>query len=153
MKRILKSKFSALLLASASALALTAVAAQAQIEHSVGANVPFAFTAGSAKLPAGSYSIRVLDVEDPHVLAIADKSGKMEVLVTTQAARADQAPSKTELVFDKVGDREFLSQIWLEGMRDGYQLEKSRIQLKLERGGAKPQSHRIEANHQKKAKS
>ncbi len=149
MKRLLKSRFGALLLTSASALALTAVAAQAQIIHGVDASVPFAFTAGSTKLPAGSYVIRVLDIEDPHVLTIADKSGKVEVLINTQAARVDQPPAKTDLVFDKVGDREFLSQIWLEGMRDGYQVEKSRIQLKLEKNGAKPQSHRITATHQK----
>jgi|MudIll2142460700_1097286.scaffolds.fasta_scaffold199845_1 hypothetical protein len=153
MKRLLRSRFSALLLASASVLLLTTVAAHAQITHGVHASVPFAFNAGDTKLPPGNYTIRVLDIEDPHVLTIADKSGKVEVLFTTEAARVDQAPGKTELVFDKVGDREFLSQIWLEGMRDGYQLAKSRMQLKLEKAGAKPQSHRVPGTHQKKATS
>jgi hypothetical protein len=54
------------------------------------------------------------------------------------------------LVFDKVGDREFLSQIWVDGSSDGYQVEKSRIQLKLEKSGAKPQSHRATATHAEK---
>jgi hypothetical protein len=150
MERLLKTRFSALLLASASALFLTAVAAQAQIVHAVDANVPFAFTAGSTRLPAGSYTIRVLDIQDPYVLKVADKSGRVEVLVSTEAAHVDQMPTKTELVFDKVGDREFLSQIWVDGSSDGYQVEKFRIQLKLEKSGAKPQSHRVTATHAEK---
>lgn len=153
MDRFLKTRMSGLLLASASALVLTATAAQAQITGAIDANIPFAFIAGSTKLPAGSYAIRVLDIEDPHVLTIADKGGKVEAFVTTEGAQTRQLPGKTELVFDKVGDREFLSQIWIEGSSEGYQVAKSRMQLKLEKSGASPQSHRLAVTHNKKGKT
>jgi hypothetical protein len=151
MKRILKSRFSVLLLAGAAVLAFAAISAQAQLTDTIVASIPFAFTAGSAKLPAGTYNISVLDIDNPHVLVIADTNGKVEILADTEAARSDLSPTKTELEFDKIGNHEFLSKIWLEGERDGYQLVKSRMQTKLEKGGAKAQSHRIPASH--KAKS
>ena len=153
MKRPTKGRFSVLLLAAAAVLALAAISAQAQLTDTIDASIPFAFTAGSAKLPAGSYTIRVLDINDPHVLQIADARGNVEVLVTTEAAWSGQMPTRTELEFDKFGNREFLSKIWLQGERDGYQLEKSRVELKLEKDGAKPQSHRIAVTHKAKAKS
>jgi hypothetical protein len=153
MKRLVKNRFNVLLLAAAAVLVLAAISAHAQLTGTIEANVPFTFTAGSAKLPAGSYTIRVLDINDPHVLEIADTNRKVEILVNAEAATGDLAPTRTELEFDKIGNREFLSKIWLRGERDGYQLEKSRMQMKLEKDGAKPQSHRVPANQKAKSTS
>lgn len=153
MKRLVKGRFSIFVLTAAAVLVLAAISVQAQLTGPIDFTVPFAFTAGSAKLPAGSYTIRVLDIDDPHVLKIADTSGKVEILVNAEAARSDLAPAKTELQFDKIGNQEFLTQIWLRGERDGYQLERSRKQLKLEKDGAKPQSHRVPANQKAKTSS
>jgi hypothetical protein len=146
MKRLVKSRFSVLVLAATAVLVFAAISAQAQLTGTIEASIPFAFSAGSAKLPAGSYTIRVLDINDPHVLQVAGANGKVEILVNSEAARSDVAPARTELEFDKIGNHEFLSKIWLQGERDGYQLERSRMQVKLEKDGAKPQSHRVPAN-------
>ncbi len=152
MRRTSIRGFSVLALACASVIMLTATAAQAQLTDALKANIPFRFTAGMATLPPGNYTIRVLDIEDPNELTIAKDDGSLEILVSTVSAQAKQPVKGAELVFTKVGDRDFLSEVWPDETGVGYQVPKTRAEQKLEKGGAKRQSHRLSATHVKKGK-
>ena len=92
--------------------------------------------------------IKALDEEDDSskVLEIRSENGHTSVLFNTQDAqtkREDRVQSKTELVFDKVGDQYFLRQVWVAGVTYGSELPKSRMEKKLEDGGSKAEKYPI----------
>ena len=125
------------------------VVANAQIDSvpQIEANVPFAFTVGDTRLPAGKYEIRTLDDNEPTVLEISSVDGHTSVAFDTENAttRDDRLASKTELVFDKVGDHYFLYQVWVSGSESGSELVKSRLQKRLEVSGTKAEKQSVAA--------
>lgn len=125
------------------------VVANAQIDTGVTiqANVPFTFVVGDTTLPAGKYDIKVLDGDSLNVLELRSVHGYASVVFDTEnaEARGDQVMNKGELVFDKIGDTYFLSQIWMAGSASGSQLVKSRMEKRLEGKGMKSERHSIVA--------
>lgn len=113
-------------------------------------NVPFTFVVGSTTLPAGKYEIKRLD-DNLNVLELRSANGRIAVLFETEdtTMQDDQASTKTELVFDKVGDKYFLSQIFVNGSNSGSQLAKSKMEKRLEGGGIKSERQSIAANLKK----
>ena len=125
------------------------VVANAQIDSvpQIEANVPFAFMVGDTRLPAGKYNIKTLDENAPSILEISSVDGRTSVAFDTENAttRSDRSAKTTELVFDKVGDRYFLSQVWVSGSNSGSELAKSRMQKKLEGSGGKAEKQSVAA--------
>ena len=125
------------------------VVANAQVDSvpQIEANISFAFMVGDTKLPAGKYEIKTLDDNSPNVLEIRSADSCTAVIFDTETAetRGDHFPSKTELVFDKVGDQYFLSQIWLVGSATGNELPKSRMEKRLASGGTQPEKQSVVA--------
>ncbi|HZE72934.1 MAG TPA: hypothetical protein VE135_25760 [Pyrinomonadaceae bacterium] len=126
------------------------VVANAQIDGGpqIEANITFAFMVGDTKLPAGKYEIKTLDAEtSPSILELRSADGRTSVVFDTQNAqrREDEFANKTELVFDKVGDQYFLSQIWVSGSASGSELPKSRMEKRLAGDGTQPEKHSIVA--------
>jgi hypothetical protein len=113
----------------------------------VEADIPYSFVVRDTTLPAGKYTIKVLDDTDLHVLEIRTASGHTPVLFETESAQADRTPRQTELVFDKLGDQYFLSQIWLSGSNTGAQVEKSKMEQRLEANGMNSERHSVAAHH------
>lgn len=129
------------------------VVANAQIVSgtTIQASVPFTFVVGDTTLPAGKYDIRVVDGDTLNVLEISSVKGHISVAFNTEDAQTkrDQILSKGKLVFDKIGDRYFLSQVWMAGSSTGNDLVKSRMAKRLEDGGLKSERHSIAANLKK----
>jgi hypothetical protein len=90
--------------------------ASAQIGETVEFTTSFPFTAGYATMPAGSYTITP-DDDSPLVLRLS--GAHTSVFVETQNAEPTQIPSKTEVVFKRYGDRYVLTEIWIEGSKEG----------------------------------
>jgi len=128
-------------------LGVGAVNASAQIESdvTVKANIPQTFVVNDTTLPAGKYTIRVVEDTALDVLEIRSEDGRTAVLFNTDSAEPKQMPNKSELVFDKVGDTYFLSQIFVEGDDTGNQLIKSRMERKLEGDGLKSEKQSVAA--------
>ena len=122
------------------------VVANAQVDNPtrIQANVPFAFSVANTTLPAGKYEIKTLD-DSNNVLELRSPNGRTSVLFETDSlqARGDRAASKTELVFDKIGDQYFLSQVWVAGSASGSALPKSRMEKRLEDGGSRSEKHSV----------
>ena len=101
---------------------LIAPSAYAQRSASVTAKVPFAFNVAEKVLPAGEYKFS----QSPGAAAITVRSsdGKeaaMALILTRMAAGIHTTAQDSHVVFDKVGNSYFLSEIWVSGM-DGYVL-------------------------------
>jgi len=120
-----------LLLAAMVAVTVFPTGTHAQIVGDLEANIPFAFHAGNAKLPAGTYRIHVLDTTDLSVMEITSADGSVSALFEVDSAQANAIPTKSELIFNKYGDHYFLSQLFDQGSADGSQVPKSRYEKRV----------------------
>lgn len=124
------------------------IVANAQIDTGVTiqVNVPFTFVVGDTTLPAGKYEIRALD-EMEGVIELRSANGHTAVLFNAEnvGTKGNQIANKSELLFDKVGGKDFLSQIWIAGSASGSELVKSRMEKRLEGGGRQTERHSIAA--------
>src|SRR6266404_33786 len=110
---------------------LSAIPTMAQIDNSVTFEVPFAFYAGNAKMPAGSYTVTQPD-DNAELLLIESADGSHSVFVEYVADGSDTAPAKTEVTFNKYANADFLSRISVEG-----QYSMQVLASKAERNAAK----------------
>jgi hypothetical protein len=135
-----------LLIALVFALTIYPAKAHAQIIGSLEANIPFAFHAGNTKLPAGKYIIRMLDDSDLTVMEITSADGSTSALFEVQQAEANSTPAKSELIFNKYGNRYFLAKLFDEGNPSGSEVPKSRYEKRVSQATAEAQAH-VPARH------
>ena len=138
----LLSLFIALVFASA----IYPTKANAQIIGDVEATIPFQFHAGNTKFPAGEYRIHVMDNTDLSVMEISSMDGSVSALFQVQEAETNSEPTKTELIFNKYGNRYFLAQLFDEGNPSGSRVVESRYEKKVSQGAPEAQE-RIPARH------
>jgi hypothetical protein len=120
--------------------------AQAQIIGNLEADIPFQFRVGNTTFAAGRYVIHELEGSDLTVMQISSADGKQSVLFDVESAQAKGTPEKSELIFNKYGDRYFLSEMFDEGNADGSRLAPSRDEKRaIKETGA--DVARVEARH------
>ena len=106
------------------------VAAQvAQAAEPMLVNIPFAFVAGNATLPAGDYRVEKLDGNSVVLIRCSDASAAAVVL--SNAAQAKETPTQSKLIFKRYDNRYFLSQVWSAGSIRGRELMKSRAEKEI----------------------
>jgi len=107
----------------AGVLVLSSMAATqvARAQETMVVDIPFAFTAGNATLPAGEYRVQKMD-RNSAVLLIHCWDTRASALVITNAAQAKELQTESKLVFNRYGNRYFLSQVWTSGSIRGRQL-------------------------------
>jgi hypothetical protein len=115
--------------------------AQAQIVEDLEVNIPFQFQAGNAKLPAGEYRVHVLEHSDLTVMEISSEDGFSSTLFQVREADAKAAPTKSELIFNKYGDRYFLAELFEEGSASGSQVVESRDEKTISQQAVQAQEH------------
>jgi hypothetical protein len=86
------------------------ISAHAQDASAVIVTVPFEFVAGGKTLPAGTYSVGRLSPAIHPALIIESKDSGAFTLVLPIVSDGDSA-GHTELRFERVGDRHFLSKV------------------------------------------
>ena len=106
------------------ALAFLAAAQFVRAQEPVVANIPFAFTAGDAALPAGEYRVEKVR-ESSSALLIRCTEGKPAIMVASLPASSNGPQEKTKLIFHRYGNRYFLAQVWSAGSSRGRMLPKS----------------------------
>ena len=120
--------------------------AQIESDASIRANIPHSFVVHNKTLPPGTYTITVPDVSsDLNVMEIRSVNDKVAVLFNTEPINAVRIARHSELVFEKIGDNYFLSQVFLKGDEGGNQLPKSKKERRLEQGGAVAERYSISA--------
>jgi len=135
-----------LLIALAFALTMYPTKAKAQITGDLEVDVPFQFHVGNAKLPPGKYTIHVLDNTDLTVMEITSADGSTSALFEVQGTQANSSPVKSELIFDKYGNRYFLAKLFDEGNPSGSQVLESRYEKRISQAAAEGQEH-VPAHH------
>ena len=77
------------------------------------ATIPFDFTIGKTSFTAGEYVVRPNMSQS--VLAIQSVDGRSAAMTLTNAVQASKMSPKARLIFNRYGDRYFLSQVWAPG--------------------------------------
>ena len=112
----------------------------AQIDLPIEFTTTFPFAVGNTTLPAGTYTVRA-DDEDPQVLEVSGPHAA--VFFNTESAQPRQAPSTTELVFNRYGDAYVLKNVWVEGSEIGYQTQPLLRERRLAKNGSPSEQHVI----------
>ncbi len=114
-------------------LAILVAVAPANAQRAVNAissSISFEFTVGDETLPPGTYLVtrHVTGLGDLEIRSLSgDRTVTVPVITRlAKASPAKQAPHAS-LVFDKVGDRKFLSEVWMAN-EDGYLVQATREQ-------------------------
>ena len=127
-----RNVFGALMtLIMAATIAVPVVNAQQTIMR---CNVPFAFNIGDKQLPAGTYVVREMD----RGTLIQSKDGENSVLGIYNYAGPSKA-DENKLVFDKVGDHYFLTQIWVSARDEGLLVPESKQEKEMRASNSGPQ--------------
>jgi hypothetical protein len=130
-----------LLIALVFALTMYPNKAQAQIIDQLDVNVPFQFHAGNAKFPAGQYIIRFLDDSDQSYMEISSADGRTSALFEVRSTQANSRPAKSELIFNKYGNRYFLAKLFEEGSESGNEVVASRYEQRVNKAALEAQEH------------
>ena len=128
------------------ALTIHPAKVHAQIIGELEVNIPFQFYAGSTKLPAGNYVVHMLDQSDLRIMEISSANGSTSALFEVEDAEANPAPRKSELIFNKYGDRYFLAKVVDEGNPDGSRVPESQYEKRVGQAAAEAQQH-VPAHH------
>lgn len=118
-------------------MAVAAVSARAQASFPLEANIPFDFVVGKQTLPAGEYRIERVSSNRLEPLMIRSTDGHASTIVLTMAVLANDWQSESKLVFNRYGDKYFLSEIWTAGNQSGRGLYKSPRETELARKAMK----------------
>ena len=91
------------------------LAINAQAQTKVNASIPFAFTAGKTTLPAGRYTITVVNPSsDRKILQIRSLDGRSSAMILTTGI-IRKASDNSKLVFEHHSDRYVFAQAQLAG--------------------------------------
>ena len=85
---------------------------EAQTKSRGTAEIPFAFHVHDVQLPAGSYTVEEFNTTGT-VLITNNETGK--AILTLAPANRSGYTDESKLVFNKYGDRYFLSELWFAG--------------------------------------
>lgn len=107
--------------------------AQTTSSQTMRARVPFTFIVGKKHLPAGVYTVRILNpTSDRKVLQIRSENGRTSAIVHTidvNGALADNA----KLVFRRYGDRYFFAQAQMAGDATSLAAARTRAERAVQR--------------------
>ena len=110
MKRFISITFAIIILATAFAAGAQQINAQRVI-----ANIPFTFTAANKTLPAGKYTITVLNSSsDQKALQIRSMNGRFSAMILTNSVIGSVADD-AKLVFERYDDHYFFAHAQLAG--------------------------------------
>jgi hypothetical protein len=100
----------------------------AQVNPFIHVNVPFQFMVGKDTLPAGAYDFKPEALEEAIEVSPAKKgegAGAEAVIITRLALEVHNVGSG-HVVFDKIGNTYYLSEIWIPEM-DGFLVNATKV--------------------------
>jgi hypothetical protein len=119
--------------------------AQTSVSPEMRAHVPFAFTVGGKTLPAGDYTVRILNpTSDRKTLQIRSTSGRVSAMVQTVGVNAALAKN-TKLVFRRYGEQYFFAQAQMAGDTTSLAATKTRAERATQRAMKRPDSNTVVA--------
>lgn len=89
------------------------------------ADIPFNFTVCKEQMPAGKYKVFPISRANPRLLLVRGEDNRSMEIVCTNDVESSKISADTRLIFNRYGDRYFLSQMWVQGEKTGNQLIKT----------------------------
>ncbi|MGA9508195.1 MAG: hypothetical protein WBV55_06055 [Candidatus Sulfotelmatobacter sp.] len=108
-------------------LVLCAIPSMAQITNAVKFDAPSPFYAANTKMPAGSYTVTQPDAGD-NLLLIEDANGSHSVFVEYEVLSSGAPYAHSDVTFNKYGNVDFLSAIWVRGQNYEMQISPSKVE-------------------------
>jgi hypothetical protein len=99
------------------------------------AEIPFDFVVGQKTLPAGEYVISPGNDTNKSILLIQKADSRASAFVSTIGTDIKRKQAGPYLVFNRYGDKNFLSQVWTEFNQVGKQAVKSAQEKELIQAG------------------
>jgi hypothetical protein len=125
-------------------VATVSISARAQERQLLTATVPFAFTAENSSLPAGTYSVSTLPPYN--MIKVQSADGRKVVMIPTIPSPTSAESEQTKLVFDRIGNQYFLSQVWEQGSNLHRDLRSGKLAREFASSGGRVQSTTILAS-------
>jgi len=135
MKNVVARRLTKLGLLAVMTVIVASVSANAQsLNYRLTANIPFDFSVGGEKLPAGKYWINRAQQSNGDTVVQIRSTDLHSNLVRFTIPVLAAAPAKnSSLVFRRYGDEYFLAEIWPMGSETGRELPKTRAERELAR--------------------
>jgi len=108
-----------LVLLAVTALMFVAHPAVSQTQDSALATIGFSFVADGKTMPAGQYELKLNSDRSAFTLSASPKGSGVFITTITRLASPEAAAGDAHIVFDKVGETCYMSEVWLPG-EDGY---------------------------------
>ena len=119
--------------------------AQMSVSPTMRAHVPFTFTVGDKSLPAGDYTVRILNpTSDRKTLQIRSEDGRVSAMVQTFGVNSAIAKD-TKLVFRRYGEQYFFAQAQMAGETTSLAATKTRAERATQRAMKRPDSSTVVA--------
>ena len=98
-------------------------------------DIPFEFSFGETKLPAGKYAVgRAINSSDDVSISITNSDGRSKAVVLSHAVISSKHDTaRASLVFHRYGDEYFLVQVWPASSSTGRQLRESRSERSVQK--------------------
>ena len=108
---------------------VSAVKTSAQsVNQQLVADIPFSFTVANENLPAGTYTVTVVNpASDQKVIRISSLDGNRSAMIRMMPVVAAEK-SDSHLVFRRYGEHHFLAQAWTSGDAYGLESRKSKTE-------------------------
>jgi hypothetical protein len=107
--------------------------AQSRNRQQLFVEIPFAFTAGNTKLPAGEYNISIVNPSsDRSVVLIKSKDGRSTAVLQTTDING-RTTSRAKLTFRQYDSYYFLAQVWMAAETTGLSGPMSKSEKSLRR--------------------
>jgi hypothetical protein len=108
------------------------VTAQTGNRQQLTVDIPFVFSVGKLNLPAGTYTLSILNpASDRAVLQLKNSEARLSAMVLTTNA-IHRASDNATLTFRRYDDKYFFAQAWIAGQETGYAAAKSTAERKLQ---------------------
>ncbi|MEJ7711937.1 MAG: hypothetical protein WKF84_19215 [Pyrinomonadaceae bacterium] len=113
------------------ALGAYAAPAQAQTTERLVFTIPFEFTAGTVRLPAGEYAVtRTSDTSLAYIIRSTD-GRSVSIVAVKNTLRPNRANDRAKLVFNAYGEKYFLAQVQPGGYDLGKEFHKPRAEREM----------------------
>ena len=126
-------------------VAAVSVSVHAQQRQLLTVTVPFAFTAENSSLPAGTYTVSTLPPYN--MIKVQSADGQKVAMIPAIPSPTSAESERTKLVFDRIGNQYFLSQVWEQGSNLRRDLRSGKLAQELVSGGWRVQSTTVLASN------
>jgi hypothetical protein len=126
-------------------VAAVSVSVHAQQRQLLTVTVPFAFTAENSSLPAGTYTVSTLPPYN--MIRVQSADGQKVAMIPAIPSPTSAESERTKLVFDRIGNQYFLSQVWEQGSNLRRDLRSGKLAQELVSGGWRVQSTTVLASN------